>query len=88
MAVPEIPTPCAIDPTHGCACASSDFAKDMFEHVVQSLMEKYKMTEEDAIAEYQKGDKYIRGLAVPDKVSQNCPFSPIKKFAVNKDVDI
>lgn len=80
----EIPTPCIIDPTKRCTCASEGFAKMLFLKVVKALMEENNMTETLAVNEYRKADSITRAMALPDQVNNNCPNSPFKKFAAKK----
>ena len=80
----EYPIPCIIDPTKSCDCPSKDFATRMFLTVVKALIEEDKMSEPDAIQAYKNADLITKVLHLPDKVVNNCPNSPFKKYGAEK----
>ena len=75
---------CPFDPTKECTCASKSFSLDMFTEVVTGLMQRYEISETEAIAEYKKGDMILRQLYSPDKVVNDCLYSTIGKIRVRK----
>lgn len=76
---------CPFDPTKECTCASKSFVSDMFTKVVDGLRQEYNMSQTEAIAEYKKGDMFLRQFHSPDQVVNDCLYATMKKIGVKKD---